>query len=67
MCIRDRNKVSKDSINGNNEVTDDIGVKTGEKNGDIITNNNAEIIHKVSGKIVENEVPKGDTMNVSRG
>ena len=72
------NKVSKDSMKGNNEVTDGIGVNTGENNGDKMTKNNEETINEVSvshtneltinsGKIVENGVFKDDTVKINSG
>ena len=42
-------EVSKDSINGNNEVTDDIGVKTGENDGNKMTKNNGNISDNSNG------------------
>ena len=62
--------------NENNEVTDDHGVNTGENNGGKITKNYEEIINKVSvsykneltsssGKIVENEIYKSDTVKIN--
>ena len=68
--------MGKLSANENNEVTDEIGVNTGENNGDKMTKNNEEIINEVSdsykneltsssGKIVENRVFEGDIVKIN--
>ena len=77
--LQDQLNENKDNkVSGSNGINDNYESIVGVESGDMMTNNNEEISNEVSesykneltinsGKIVENEVFKGDTVKINSG